>query len=638
MDQAAMFATLVLDRDPLRLEDLPYGLAHWVQSVGGFATAGLILFLLLGLPRWRAQDRASIPGWLRVTFVGATIVAALGYAGYFVTALAGIYGTTVPIQNLMLTIGGVGALIAVGLPFVLNLFQMRFRRIYALAKLSFKEAIRRRVLYAFTGVLLVFLFASWFIPSMPKDEVRTYVGVVFFTMNALLLFTAALMSSFSIPADIRQQTIHTIVTKPVEKFEIVLGRFLGFLALMTVVLVVMTGISLLYVLRGIHPEAAAESLKARIPQYGDLKFEGTNNEREAINVGREWEYRSYIAKPMPGQEAQVARWDFLELPAELGKRNQVRCEYSFDIYRTTKGDEGREVYCTFRFYTWRYKKGNEELFRSEREKASRAGLTNEAEAALNDKLTEQYGYYEINGQGVTDYRTQHFELPGGLFRNALAQDSEREAELKAQGEAKVPLRVRVWCDSPTQYVGMAKYDFYMRLDDSGGSDRARFALNFFKGAFGLWLQLALIVGLAVVLSTYLNGVISLLVTAVLYFGGLAREFVESVALGRNVGGGPLEAMVRITRRELSGASFADSTAIGDQLVSKSDEAFRWLIRRIIDLIPDVDRFDLTAYVAEGFNISGVQMGLDLLLLIAYLLPWFVLAFYLIRWREIASSS
>ena len=43
--------------------------------------------------------------------------------------------------------------------------RLRCRRIFALAKLSFKEAIRRRVLYAFTGLLLVFLFGSWFVPS-----------------------------------------------------------------------------------------------------------------------------------------------------------------------------------------------------------------------------------------------------------------------------------------------------------------------------------------------------------------------------------------------------------------------------------------------------------------------------------------
>src|SRR5690606_29486888 len=134
------------------------------------------------------------------------------------------------------------------------------------------------------------------------------------------------------------------------------------LALMTLEPVVMTGLSLLYVVRGIHPEAAAESLKAREPLYRTHRFEHLQDERTAINVGREWAYRNYIQRPLPGQQPQTACWDFLHVPAYLGNRDQVLCEYSFDIYRTTKGEEGRDVACTFRFFTWRYERGNEDAY------------------------------------------------------------------------------------------------------------------------------------------------------------------------------------------------------------------------------------------------------------------------------------
>ncbi|MFM7149881.1 MAG: ABC transporter permease [Gemmataceae bacterium] len=638
-----IFAALTLDREPLRLADLPLYLISWIQSAGGFALVGLLLFYLFGLPRWRPEDRKKVPSWLSSLFVGCTLVALAGYLAFIVatlanvTASARIGGGSIPVTELLHTLGGLAALLAVGLPFFLNVLQLRPRRIFGLAKLSFKEALRRRVLYAFSGMLMVFLFASWYVPSMPKDQVRTYVGVVFLAMSALLLFTAVILASFSLPTDIKQQTIHTIVTKPVQRFEIVLGKFLGFLSLMTLVLVVMTAISLLYILRGIHPEAAAESLKAREWLEGDLHFENTDNEGRGVNVGREWEYRSYITRADPGKEPMIARWDFMDLPASLGSRDQVRCEYTFDVYRTTKGDEGRDVYCTFRFYTWRYKKGNDELYRAERE-TLRRGVQGTSDIQRENQLAEKYGYYEINSQPVTDFRTQSFVLPGGLFKNAFTSDGERERELQVLREAKVPLRVRVTSDSATQYVGVAKRDLYVRLDEQGTGEQRRFALNFFKGAFGIWLQLALLIGLAVVLSTYLNGVISLLVTAVLFFGGLGREFVQKVASGTNAGGGPVEAMVRISRRELNGPSMADSASISDQIVSKSDTVFRWFIGRIIDMIPDVDRYILTDYVAEGFNIPGSQIFMTVLMLLGYLLPWAVLAYYLIRWREIASST
>ena len=529
-----MFAALIFDRDPLRLADLPAGCLLWLQAAGGFAAMGLLLWFAFGLPRLRKQDRDAVPGWFRVVFGIACVGAVVGYIAYFLAALAA--GVKIPtldgkgqpytldviraaekaltpfyLEALHAFAGGC-AVFAVGLPFVLGIFRLRWRRIFALAKLGFKEAIRRRVLYAFTGLLVVFLFGSWFVPSSAKDEVRTYVEVVFFAMGFLLLFTAAIISSFSIPADIKQQTIHTIVTKPVERFEIVLGRFLGFLALMSLVLLAMTTISLLYVLSSIHPEAAAESLKAREPLYGELSYENTEDAsgKAGTNVGREWDYRSYINKVAPGVAPPTARWDFASVAAGLGDQPEVRCEYSFDVYRTTKGVEGGDVYCTFRFATWRYVRGNDIAFRRER------GAVRDRER--DDRLAEEYGYFEIEAQPVTDFHTQSFDLPGGLFRNAAGADPEREQSLKEAKEKKVALTVRVLCESPSQYVGMAKYDFYVRLD-AGRSERAAFAYNFYKGAFGIWMRLALVIGLSVVLSTYLNGVISLLAVGVLYIGG-----------------------------------------------------------------------------------------------------------------------
>lgn len=630
-----MFGTFVLDHDPPQLSDLPGGLVLWLQAGGGFAALALLLWLLLGLPRLTARDRAAVPGWLRSLFILLTLATFALYAVAGISAAAGAaqpdpeavaLGKTSTASRVLtwsLTLAGACALLAVSLPFLHEVPGMRLRRIYALAKLSFKEAIRRRILYAFSALLLVFLFGSWFIQSKPADQVRDYVDVVFTAMAVLMLFTAALMSSFSIPTDIKQQTIHTIVTKPVERFEIVAGRFLGFLALMTLVLVTMTTISLLYVVRGVHPEAAAESLKAREAHYGELRFENTDNERQATNVGREWEYRSYITRNS-ATAPQTARWDYTDVPSVLGTRDLVRCEYTFDIYKTTKGTEGKPITVTFRFYTSAYQAGNEEAFRRERDTATAERL---------DKLAEELGYFEVLSVPVVDYNILSFSVPGGLFRGATAAPAQAVG-----GQRRFPLQVRVVPDDATQYVGMAKYDFYVRVDDPKGPEQLYFAWNFFKGAFGLWLQIALVIGVAVVLSTYLNGVISLLVTLLLLFGGANRDFIESVALGKNVGGGPAEAMSRMIKRELTGPRMDDSTSAGDKIVNASDEAFRLVMRGVLFAIPDLKSLNTTDFVKEGFNIRLGQMTMNFLLLLAYLFPLSLLAFYLLRWREVASTN
>jgi hypothetical protein len=644
-----MFAVLTFERDPLRLADLPGAVETWVQSAGGYAMFGILLWLLFGLPFLRASDRDRAPGWQKTLF-GLFALAAL--AGYLVlltlrapdikTAFAPPPDRALgqappqlpplsPRERFLLTGAGVCALLAVGTLFLRGLLALRWRRIYALAKLSFKEALRRRVLYAFSALLLVFLFATWFVPYKPEDQVRIYVQVLYWAMTPLLLFTAAFLAGFSIPTDIRQLTIHTVVTKPVEKFEIVLGRFLGFMALMTLVLAVMTALSLGYVLRGVGPDAAAESLKARVPVYGNLFFENTEFKEHGDSVGREWDYRSYIAAPGPGQEPQRACWGFEPLTGSALNRDKVRCEFNFDIYRTTKGEENKGIACLFTFFAGPYDRARATAFREARGREKNRPDA-PPDAVLDAKLAEEFGFFEVPSKSITDFHIQTIDVPVALFRYAVEKVPPQPASLDSKD---LPIQVRVSCVSRTQYIGMAKYDLYFRQDDpEAGADTTLFALNFFKGALGLWLLIGLVTGVAVCVSTYLTGVISMLLALLLLLAGTSRDFIRQVAYGTNIGGGPTEAFLRLVSNQHITAPLDENTSI--TVASKADLGFRFLIRRVLDVIPDVERFDMTSFVAEGFNISAAQIGLDVLLLLGYLLPWFVLAYFIMKWREIAT--
>jgi hypothetical protein len=188
---------------------------------------------------------------------------------------------------------------------------------------------------------------------------------------------------------------------------------------------------------------------------------------------------------------------------------------------------------------------------------------------------------------------------------------------------------------------MARRDFYFREDDPGAkTERWLFAWNFLKGTFGIWCRLCLIIGLAVTCSTYLSGVISLLVVGFLYLGGTFRDFLLSVVEGKNFGGGPLESAMRLFNPAVAAQGLELSGA--HRGVALFDDTFRTAFRFIFFLIPDVDRFDQRPYVASGFDIPLGQMLFSpegcLVPLIAYLIPWMILTFYMIRSREIAGAT
>src|SRR5436309_9223160 len=88
-------------------------------------------------------------------------------------------------------------------------------------------------------------------------------------------------------------------------------------------------------------------MKARVPVYGDLEFRRGRERIKGESVGREWDYRGYI--PGARNSPHRAMWQFRQrdLDAGLAAMPAVRCEFEFDIFRTSKGEENRGVFCTF---------------------------------------------------------------------------------------------------------------------------------------------------------------------------------------------------------------------------------------------------------------------------------------------------
>jgi len=183
-----------------------------------------------------------------------------------------------------------------------DLPRFSLRRTLAISRLAIQEAIRNRVLIGFVVFVVLLLFAGLFLDVQNSNPARVYLSFVLGTTNYLVLLMALFLSTFSIPNDIKNRTIYTVVTKPIRAGEIVLGRTLGFLAVGTVMLVAMGGISYFFVRAGLsheHAMTVADLTEETLPnstikvRRGQTSFD--DHHRHTVEIGADGKGRTSVA-------------------------------------------------------------------------------------------------------------------------------------------------------------------------------------------------------------------------------------------------------------------------------------------------------------------------------------------------------
>ena len=156
-----------------------------------------------------------------------------------------------------------------------DLLGISLRRVMAIARLAIKETLRRKVMLVTFGIFaLALLFGNWFMNSSAANPDRLYVNFVLWGTQLLVLMMGMLISAFSLPDDIKNRTIYTVVTKPVRSSEIVLGRIVGFGLLSTGLLVLMALVSYVFVWRGLsHTHRIGDANTQTMAEFYDIDQE-----------------------------------------------------------------------------------------------------------------------------------------------------------------------------------------------------------------------------------------------------------------------------------------------------------------------------------------------------------------------------
>jgi predicted small lipoprotein YifL len=476
------------------------------------------------------------------------------------------------------------------------------RRVIALSMLTFREAFRRKTLWVFAVFGVLFLFAGWFMSDVTADpslQVKAYVSFVLRTISWLILPVVMLLACWGLPEDIRLRSLHTVVTKPVRRHEVVLGRIIGFVLIGAFVLVVMGTVGYVWVVRQLPPSMQSQ-LTARVPIYGNISFL-TREGRDAtagINVGDESMFRSFVE----GNSKARAIWDFTGIyPERLAKPGNLVLESSFQAFRTHKGNMQDGLLC--------------QLTLVNDEKNVRVPLK-----TFNVKEFHRnvYDVAEKNPT-LTDVDGKQVNLEKDLLNNGK-------------------LRVEAACLSGGQLLGMARPDLFVRLPDRS------FAASYFKSIFSIGLMMVTVIVLGVVAGCFVKGpVATLLTTFVVVVGRLSHGFMEELTSGYYQGSnfqmhgrGILDSLIRIPTHKTPGVEMGEGFIYrAIQAIDNVELMGLWAVQH---LFPDLRTFDTTEYVANAFDVPWAASLLpSLAVTVGYCIPWIVVGYYSLKVRELEAK-
>lgn len=127
---------------------------------------------------------------------------------------------------------------------------------FVIARLTFFEAARRRILLAavLIGALFLVVYgvglnailtetsASASVPVLVRNEILNFFAMAgFYVVNFLTIMLSVLTSVDTLSGEISSGTIQTIVTKPMRRWEVMGGKWLGFAGLIGLYVLLMGG-------------------------------------------------------------------------------------------------------------------------------------------------------------------------------------------------------------------------------------------------------------------------------------------------------------------------------------------------------------------------------------------------------------
>jgi ABC-type transport system involved in multi-copper enzyme maturation permease subunit len=144
------------------------------------------------------------------------------------------------------------------------------QRMWAIALNTFREAVRIRVLYGILILVIGANFMSIIVGEMSAGDrarVARDIGIAGISLFGSL--TAIFLGVFLLYTEVQRRTIHAIVSKPIERWEFVVGKYLG-MALVLSVLVAVFTLAMVIMLALQHVAVSSAVIKAIVLSWFEV--------------------------------------------------------------------------------------------------------------------------------------------------------------------------------------------------------------------------------------------------------------------------------------------------------------------------------------------------------------------------------
>jgi hypothetical protein len=375
------------------------------------------------------------------------------------------------------------------------------RNVWVIAKNTFSQAIRMKL------ALTLFVMLLLLLPLMSKElvgdgtltgKLQTFTSYSLSLLSLLLSFLIITISCYSLATDIKEKLIFGVVTKPVARFQIVLGKFVGIVMFGGVMLVIFSGViyaltlampkfgdvpdeqieearqSFFTARTGIKPQIDRDKIMAEAQQqYERLKEQGMlpegKNRQELINEFRGQKFM----QAMSVEPGAAKSWKFYNVkPASRDDFIYVRFKYEVSVSPPDNSVSGRWVVGDLRKFE--------------------AG-----EGGASDIDTPIYDSY-VRKDSVKNFH--EIKIPA----QTVAEDGYIEVAFQNMyynNTTVIPKDVEV-------------------LFESGG-----FSTNYFMATVLIFVRLIFLAALGVSLSTWLSFPVAIFACLVVFFTGMINGFI-----------------------------------------------------------------------------------------------------------------